>query len=252
MYVSELEDLRQECQRGLSAETVTLWAKVQSMNRAVTSPTAIVYLPDGTQLSTPSVTHDTARVDASKLSVSVDATSLDLGENYRVEWSFTYASATHKATTQFDVVTVPFWRALNISLNDILDEYPEANSVLETRAQSRRAGETPEQAAQVILHLAVKDVRTWLKRRVADLGKSWMQYIANIDDLRGVVVARALARMFLPPQNASYTELANFYAEEATRRFDSLPPLLFSPDEDYEIVDSLSTSFRSQMAERSW
>ena len=80
-FAAELDDSRPQLRRGYAGNIVSHWPKVQGANVLATSPSASWYRPDGTSIGSLSVTSTT--IDGvSRFRVTLDASSLDLGEGY--------------------------------------------------------------------------------------------------------------------------------------------------------------------------
>lgn len=250
-FLSELDDRRQEVRRGASG-TVTLWPKVDGANVAVTAPTAISYGPSGNQLAAPSVTN-TSLSSVSRLTVSIDATSLELGENHRVDFTYTYSAASYVESIAFDVVVEP-WGTIGGSLNDLVDEQADIGPMVLRQAQNQLSSRTVEEQAQVLLVHAARSIRSRVKSKVeADRGVgSWPIFIINKDEVRPVIIAEAVRRAIASQGLLSdaLVQLEAYWARQVELRFAGMPALQYSADED-RVADSVLNASVVR-SERSW
>lgn len=251
-YQQELDDTRQEVRRGASG-VVYYWPKVDGANVAVTgTPTYVWYDPDEESKASGNVT-TTSVGGFTRCAVTVDASGEDdVRENHRLAISFVYNSQTYVDSVGFDVVVEPMG-TVGVSLNDLASEQADAAAILARQAAQQESGRTAAQQAAVLASRAWGDVRAWLKRKVEQQGSSWPLYIRNREELRSVIVARALYRMHVAQGvlNVDARDQAEWWRAEAERRFAGLPALQFSSDEDAEVDDQLR-SFGSIETRRAW
>lgn len=255
-FQQEMDDVRQEVRRGGSG-SVALWPKQSGANVVASAATWASYDPDGNALSTGSGTvtayqdGDAVNV-ASRVSCTIDASALDIGENYRVDVTYTVGASSYVESVQFDVVVEPAG-SLGVSMNDLQSEQSDVEPILLRQAAQQETGRTAQQQAAVLGVRAWGDVRQWLKKKVEQQGSSWPLYIVNREDVRGVVVARALYRMIVAQglTSADLREQADWWRTEAERRFAAMPALQFSTDED-RVPDDVVQTFSVVETRRTW
>lgn len=257
-YEAQLsEAVRQTIRYGYASNTVSFWPKIAGVGHvAVTgTPTYTLYAPGtptgGSALASGNATA-TAVGSVTRCDVTVDASTLAIGSYYRVEVSFVYSSVTYVVATYFDVVREPFLPL--VSANDFVDEVSDAETRLAAQASRVESGRTAEQHASMLGLRAWADVQSWLMLRI----DSTLFTIAHIrvdkELLRRVVVAQAVARMYLAeggPEGSEAWSLAQNWLKEAKQRFDSLPPLAYDLSSDLA-PDSMSGPFSTFRWRRSW
>lgn len=251
-FQAELDDVRQELRRS-GAGAVVLWPKVLGDNVVATAATFTVHRPTGEQLAAGNGTITVFDVDqASRIACAVSAAALDVGENYRVDVTYQVGADTHVESVQFDVLVEPMG-TLGLSLNDLVDELADAATILERLAVQQGDTETDVRFAARILLKAWGDVRRWLRKKILEDGESWPLYLLNREDLRDVIVARALHRMFVHQGRGttSAAESADYWDEQSQRRFAALPPLQFSRDAD-KVPDATVRPAGSIIRRRRW
>lgn len=251
-YQAELDDTRQELRRG-AAGTVVLWPKVAGDNVVASAATFAVYEPDGTQLASGTSTITTFDTDqASRIACAVSAVGLDLAENYRVDVTYTAGGVDYVESVQFDVLAEPMG-TVQVSLNDLVDEVADAAQILERLAEQQGANETDVRLAARLALRGWGDVRGWLRRDIRKAGGAWPAYILDREDLRPVIVARALHRMYALQGrgNATAAESADHWKAEADSRYAALPPIRFSDDEDKVETGEVAT-FGTIRMHRRW
>jgi hypothetical protein len=248
-YAQELDDTRQEVRRA-STGTVRLWPKVDGLNVAVTgTPTWAAFDPAGVAVGSGNATADTFGA-ISRLTATVTGAT-DVGENYRVEFTYT-ATNSYTESVHYDVVVEPIG-TIGVSMNDLLSEQADVEPILLRQAEAQEAGRTARQQAAVLAARATGDVRTWLKKKIEQQGSSWPLYIVNREELRGVVVARAMHRMIVAQglTNPDLMAQAEYWAREAEKRFAGLPALQFSTDND-AVPDDEVRGFAVVEKRRTW
>lgn len=255
-FAAELDDRRQEVRYRSDVGGVLLWPKLDGANIAVTAipaPTGYVYKPDGTLSHQVNVTNATVssvtRLTGQPVAL---AFNLELGENYRLEFSYTYSGAAYVESVPFDVMIEP-WGSVGISLNDLVDEWADLGQILERQAELQEATRTAEQQAQILALRATQAVRSMVKKKVESEGQLFPTYIFNKDELRPTVVAVAIYRACVAQglTSESLVELARFWREEADRRFASMPALKFATGA-VAVPDSELSGFRATRQRRSW
>ncbi len=253
-YQQELDDVRFEI-RGGGTGVVRFWPKVDGITVEVEetpAATFTIYSPDGSAVQGATEVTATSVDGISRLEAPINAGTLELGEGYRLDWEWTYDGIRYQESQHFDVVIEPLG-SIGASLNDLVSEQSDIASMLSRQAQLQRDGRTDEEQAQVLLHLATKDIRVMLKRKVAAEGAAWPMYIADREDLRSVVVAGALYRAMVAQGSPTEAlrERAEFWRTERDRRFAELPPLRFSGDSD-RVPESELKSFGLVRLHRRW
>lgn len=229
-YVQELDDVRPQLRRGYASNVVTLWPKVAGAAVEVTSPAASWATPTGAPLGTLAVS--AALVEGvSRLRVTLDASTLDLDEDYRIDWVFTFDGATHTRTTRCDVVTQPFSAADELALVDLQDVWPDVAVMLRRQAVAQQAGRTAEQQAAVLLVRAWALVRARIKRLIETdyPGSSMPSLIVSREELRPVMVAQAIALAWLADNNPTR---AREWEQRVAAAWSELPRLRFDVDQD--------------------
>lgn len=157
-YAREHDDLRRELRKGQGG-TFVYWPKVDGENVEATAATATVYDPSGSAIETP-----TPVISGNQVSIPVSAID-ELDEDYRVEVGFTFDSVDYFDVFFFDVVLFP-WGQPSISLNDILEERPDAKYTLER--QGRRLGLTSGSEAEEMAGIYAVRARVELDSLVRD------------------------------------------------------------------------------------
>lgn len=250
-YQQELDDVRQEVRRGASG-IVRYWPKVDGENVAVTgTPTYVWYDPDGDTLGSGNTTPTTVGA-FTRCAITIDASGeTDVREGHRVAISFVYSGSTYVESLSFDVVVEPMG-SVNVSMNDLTSEQADAEAILLRQALQQESGRTAVQQAAVLATRAWGDVRAWLKKKVEQQGSSWPLYILNREELRMVIVARALYRMHVAQglSNPEARDHAEWWRAEADRRFAGLPALQFSTDTDALADDQIQSFGVVEMARR--
>ena len=251
-FQQELDDVRQEVRRGASG-VVRFWPKVDGENVAVTgTPTYVWYDPEGDTIASGNVTAATVGT-FTRCSVTIDASSeTDVKENHRLLISFVYSTVTYVESVGFDVVVEPMG-SVNVSMNDLTSEQADAEAILLRQALQQESGRTAVQQAAVLATRAWGDVRAMLKRKIEQQGSAWPLYILNREELRMVIVARALYRMHVAQglSNPEARDHAEWWRAETDRRFASLPALHFSTDTD-ALADDVIQSFGTTTLSRRW
>jgi len=243
-YVPELDDGRQEVRKGYASNSVRYWPKVPgSGNVAVTgTPTFDLEKPDGTSISTgTSVTvTDTGTFD--RLDLTIDATSYDLGEDFKAVITWNDGTINRDERLYFDCVTEPF--ANSVSLNDFTGLEADATKKLTALGAEQVAARTAESVASVLGWRAWQDdVRPALRRKAEQDSQTYPQMIINREDVHRAVMAFAMARMYRL-EGAADEESDNFQLEQKWQRMgqfrlESMPALRFSADQDGEADTSL-------------
>lgn len=235
-FFSELDDVRHEVRRGASG-VVRLWPKVGGANVLADedSVSAEAFQPDGTSLGAVVVVDGTqpeepeeGEEEVSRFSVTINGAALELGENYRLDFTYSVALFEHVESVPFDVVLEP-WGTLGASYSDILDEHAALGEWLERQAQEQGEGETRERQAQRVLQGALREVRARMRRKVLESGGFWPCYVPDREGLRGVLVATAVVRAIQAHGLVSDTliQLHTFWRGEVERRWGELSPLKF-------------------------
>lgn len=137
-FAAELDDRRQEARRGYASNPVYFWPKVAGLGNVFVAsspaPTFATSKPDGAAIASGSAT--VATFDGvTRLGVTIDASGLELDENYACHFTWTYDGLQHVDTVRFDVVREPY-DGSDVSLNDLLDELAELRELLEGQAQA--------------------------------------------------------------------------------------------------------------------
>lgn len=248
-YVPELDDRRQEVRRAAN-QRVVLWPKVAGVgNVFVDQAEFSIRTPAGVELAAGSATltefGDTGE-EVHRLSCSFDASALDLAENYQVVFVYEYDSEEHQETVRFDVVYEP-WSGSDISLNDLRDEVADIGEVLGGLARVKGTERTAEQEAAIYAVKACTEVKGWIRQQLTALGRIYPRLILQREELRGVVAAQAVARIYKAGGGTGtgrYADLANQWADEARRRLTALGELPYDSDED-SVEDTVVGGFTS-------
>lgn len=145
-FAFERDDLRQELRKD-NAGTIRIWAKADGVGNVAASGTHTftVYGPGGETVQASGAVSPTNVSGVSRFDCSVSAITT-LGEDYRVELSWQYSSATYLSVMFFDVVLWPFGE-LAVSLNDLQEERPEIGEVLAEMATRLSLSGAAEMAA---------------------------------------------------------------------------------------------------------
>lgn len=248
-YVPELDDRRQEVRRA-AGQKVVLWPKVPGVgNVFVDQAEFSIRLPTGVELAAGSATltefGDTGE-EVHRLSCTFDASNLELDENYQVVFVFEYDSEEHQETVRFDVVHEP-WSGSDVSLNDLRDEVADIGEVLEGLARVKGTARTAEQEAAIYAVKACTEVKGWIRQQLTALGRIYPRLILQREELRSVVAAQAVARIYKAGGGTGtgrYADLANQWADEARRRLTALGELPYDADED-TVADTTIGGFTS-------
>ena len=235
-FFPELDDVRHEVRRGASG-VVRLWPKVDGANVLADedSVSAEAFEPGGTSLGPLTVVDGTqpeepeeGEEEVSRFTAGVNAAELELGEGYRIDFTYQVDGVEHVESVPFDVVLEP-WGTLGASYSDILDEHAALGEWLDRQAREQGEGETRERQAQRMLQGALREVRARMRRKVLESGGSWPAYIPDREGLRGVLVATAVVRV-LQAQGLVSDVLINlhtFWRGEVERRWAELSPLKY-------------------------
>jgi hypothetical protein len=241
-FAAELDiDRRQEARRGYASNVITHWPKSPGVgNVAVTGAIASVYKPDGTLIAVPAVTN-TSVDGVSRLRVTVDATSLDLGEDYSVIFTSTYDGTARLATVHFDVVREPFNAADYVSLNNLVSELADLTDRLGRQAAVQASGRTAEQQASLLVARAWSDVRIWIRDQLKTQGRIYPRLILDREAVCRVVVAQAISRAFRAdgggPESTDRA-LADDWKTEAGTRLAEMGQLAYDETDD-GVADTL-------------
>lgn len=230
-YAFERDDVRQELRRGASG-TVSFWPKVEGVGNVSLSadPTFVITKP-GTETITSGTATRTTVGAVTRVDVTVDATSLDYLEDYAAVVTWVYSSVTRVTTVRFDVVLEP-WTA-ELSLNDFQAELADASQRLERLALAQGSGRTAEIAASELGWLAWGDVRTQLRRRAEQAGQAYPRMILNREEVRRIVIATAISRLFRasggPPEGENALN-ARAWADRAESLSAGLPEIRYASE----------------------
>lgn len=251
-FAFERDDIRQELRRGASG-TVSFWPKVEGIGNVSLSadPTYVVTKPGTETLASGTATR-TAVGAVTRVDVTVDATSLDYLEDYALVVTWVYSGTTRVSTVRFDVVLEP-WTA-ELSLNDFQAEIADASQRLERLALAQGSGRTAEIAASELGWLAWGDVRTLLRKRAEQAGQAYPRMVMNREELRRVVAAMAIARMFRasggPPEGENALN-ARAWSERAEGLFAGLPEIRYASESSRAESQALPRA-RSVVTRRGW
>lgn len=243
-YERENDDLRRELRKGQPG-TFVYWPKVLGENVGATAASATVYSPGGAQIEVPSTS-----IVGNKISIPVSAIE-DLDEDYRVEVSFTYAAVDYFDVFFFDVVLFP-WGQPSVSLNDILEERPDARYTLERQGKRLGLGtgtEAEEMAgiyavrARVELDALIRDqisrdAASYLGSNLSTARQYTRPYlILNRERLNRVERKLALKLMYAgemtaPDSAEEAASLYSFYEEAANNAWRGVGPLKYDNSED--------------------
>jgi len=254
MYAAELDDRRQEVRRGHATATVTFWPKVLGAGNiaAEAGPTYSIKGPTGTAIASGNGTI-TAIDGVSRISCAVDASLLELDENYSCTITWSHAGISYLSTVRFDVVLEP-WDGSDCGLNDLMDEVADIGELLDAQVQVQGASRTREQQAALLAAKATTDVKGWLRQQLAAKGRIYPRLIVQREDLRRVVAAQSLSRAFRAQgggKDSHSRELAKEWEEEAQKRLLGLGELDYDSDEDND-ADSTVVVSRSVKIRRTW
>lgn len=232
-YSPELDDYRQQVRRGSGSTTLVYWPKVAGQNVLVDAspaPARTIYSPSGVVLSASSPLSPTTTASISRLDISVSGSTYDLGEDYLVEISFYASAVAYYRQLRFDVLVSPFQAIDELSINDMLDEYPDARRHCTRQALAQLATRTPEDQATIMLSKAWRDVRNWLRKKIDKdhPGQRFVSLLTSKEDLRPPIVALAISYLFRGDGAESKAQL---WREQAEARFSEMPTLRFDSDE---------------------
>jgi len=326
-YQAELDNVRQECRKAAS-QRLRFWPVLPGRGNALVSgtPTYATYEPDGTAITSGNATA-TRRGLISRIDVTVDASGLELEEDYACVITWSDGTDTHVDTVRFDVVTEPF--VPGISLNDFVGELADADDRLTAMAATHPVntcacsavtvasnvatitaalhglevldqitiagittpiatvtpvlstadantftcaltasnGAMADGAGTVSVHrtsaqlaallglAAWGDVRVWLRRKAESEGRTYPQMIINREELRRVIIARALSRMYQlegGKVDGEHALLAHRWAEEAEKRLAELPRIRYSAEQDRVEDEALATYGAVQLSRGGW
>lgn len=138
-YQRELTSLRQEVKPGVTGlNKIRHFPKLDGLNVEPSTYTYEIYNPSGT-LQTSGTANATDHGDYLELNCQPSTTltaSWAYGENYRVEWTWNLSAPTRPnfVITFFDVVKYP-WHHPEISLNDLVEERPDVQEILERHGE---------------------------------------------------------------------------------------------------------------------
>lgn len=170
-YTSELRGLRQEV-RLSTAGSLTFWPKVAGVGNVLASPTAGhcyygLFDESGVQIQATANVVPTTVGSISKLVLSVDAIAV-LGEEYsaRVWWRQSGNTVEYADVEPFRVVRYP-WVAPSVSLNTMLDDYPESAEILRRHGlklgMSATGSTAEETMAAVYGYRALVELDRWVR-----------------------------------------------------------------------------------------
>lgn len=150
-YVKELDDLRREIRLGESS-TVTFWPKIAGTgNVAIDAGTGTftVHQPDGTQIQSSTAITESDQGGYDSLPCVVSAINT-LDEGYQIRVTYDVNSVTYRDIILADIVQWPYSYGGHgsISLNDLLEERPDIERVLDRHA-IKFASATTEVAASI-------------------------------------------------------------------------------------------------------
>lgn len=249
MFAAELDDSRYQARRGYAGNVHTFWPKVAGQNVAVTSPAASWFKRDGTALGALSVT--SADVDGvSRLRVTIDASGRDLGEDYRVDWIFTFDGIVHSRTTRLDVVAQPYSPVDDLSLNDLKDAWPDVEPMLLQQAIAQHPDRTAKDQAALLFVRAWALVSPRIRKRVeAEYPEnSIASLLVSREDLRPVMVAQAMALAWLADNNGAK---AGEWEDRVSKYWLELPALRFDVTQD-GVPETTYTGFGVTDFRRGW
>jgi len=254
MYAAELDDRRQEVRAGSAANTLRAWPKVAGVGNVVaTAATYAIKSPKGAALTSGTATRTTV-ASVTRIDVPVDASALELGENYAAIITWSYDGASYVSTVRFDVVTEP-WDGADLSLNDLVDEVATIGEVLTAIIAGKGdTDRTTDQEASLLGVKACTEVKGWIRSSLESRGRIYPRLILQREELRAVIAAQAIARAYRSlggGADAASRARADEWTAEAQRRLQALGELDYDADDD-GTPDATLSGFGTVRLGRSW
>lgn len=233
-FAAELDDIRQQVRQGTGNTPIVYWPKVNGENVLVDAsptPTIAFYRNDGVVVQTATGVPATTVDGVSMWSINIIGTNWPLGEDHLLEFFFYVNTVPYLRSLRFDVLRLPFSALDEVSINDLLDEYPDARRQCTRQALAQAPGRSPEDQAGILISKAWRDVRNWLRRKIDRdySGQSFVSLLTSSEDIRPVVVAMALSYMF---RSDSSFQAAEEWKRQAEARFSEMPALRFDSDQN--------------------
>lgn len=245
-FAAELDDIRQQVRQGAGNTPIVYWPKVAGENVLVDAsptPTIAFYRNDGTLAQAATAVPATTVDGVSMWQIAIIGANWPLGEDHLLEFFFYVNTVAYLRSLRFDVLRLPFSALDEVSINDLLDEYPDARRQCARQALAQAPGRSPEDQAGILISKAWRDVRNWLRRKIDRdySGQSFVSLLTSAEDIRPVVVALALSYMF---RSDSSFQAAEQWKQQAEARFSEMPALRFDSDQN-RVPDTTISGFTS-------
>lgn len=255
-FTAELDDLRLEVRKSV-ATTLSFWPKVSGSGNVYVSatPTFTVYDPDGASVQASSNasltqinTNEYTRIDCAVPAIGT------LGEDYRIDilWVDDATSTARRDQVYFDCVLYPYGPP-SVSLNDLLEERPDAAEILARHGALLGFSASTAQAqmasiyavrARVELDALIRDQvrQDSQSESYTSTGISADHYtrpnlILNRERLNRVERKLAMRQLFAADMSSPEGEdesaaLFRFYADESDKAWRGIGPLKYDSSED--------------------
>lgn len=247
-FIPELDDRPLELRKGYPGQVIAFWPKVLAVGNVEAdespAPSWRAFSPAGAEVASGSAAIDPVDYlegTVSRLVATLDASALDYGEDFRIEFSWSFETASQFSVVRFSVVREPY--VPGISLNDLADEIADARLYCERQAELLQGtlaeDEEPVITAETVAALrgvkAWVDVWGWIRARVREEGRIYPRLIVPRVKLEEVVRAQALYRLFLadsPREGERTHDLMVQWERIASQRFALLGPFEYDANDD--------------------
>lgn len=258
-YQFEDDELRQELRQGV-AKTVRIWPKYQGVGNVSAHATANTFevfdgagesLQGPTAIAPVAVTVEYGTISRFDVPVAAIGT---LGEDLRIDLRWTYSGVVQLTSVFFDVVLYPLGSP-SVTLNDVLEERPDAGDILERMGDVLGLTNAKESMAAKFALRALVELDAKIRAHVADeftLNASASlpvtpspftrpNLILNRERLNRVerkLTMKLLyaAEMKGPDDDSESSALYRYYKDESESAWASVGPLKYDRSED-QVVD---------------
>lgn len=275
-YAHEQDELRQELRRNV-AGAVTLWPKLGGEGNVLCSgATYTIHRPDGTQIQSGSATLTGIGTPAEYTRIDCVVSAIEtLDEDYqaRVTWTQT-GGGTHFDMVSFDVVLYP-WGPPSVSLNDILEERPDAAVLLERLGVrlGYSAADAPAAYAAILAVRARVELDALIREQMESQSGLQLEpgtitqltrrrytrpyLVLNRERLNRPERLYALAKLYAadmssPEGDDESAALYRHYQAQAETAWRGVGPLRYDATEDLLPDSQISDIGRSRRMTRSW
>jgi len=238
-YAAERDDVRAEVRKD-SSGTLAYWVKALGLNATASTAYYSIFDSDGAAIQAEAAATITAVSGVgSRLDLTIPAIS-SYQDGARIDLRFTVSTVEYYDTILFDVVKTPWLSSGGVSLNDLREERPDIDEIMD-RIGVRlgyTTGDTAQtQAAAIYAYRGRAVLDSWLRGSASEVGKLRAALIVDRRALNRVERYLALNAIFagLSQNPIDGTDesgaLARYYEGQARAAYASIT-LSYDSDED--------------------